>query len=65
MLKRINVVPGTNFFGLFQKVMKQIQFPKSEMKVKVNSTGELFQFNIQYQDDDPNFMGVDVYQIIE
>lgn len=71
MWEKINVCTDSNFFNVFQKIIKQITNQK-EITVKIpnqiksNKRKELYEdiykFVIEYQDDNADISGIEVYK---
>jgi ABC-type antimicrobial peptide transport system permease subunit len=73
--EQIIVVPGTRFFTIFQKVIKQLKDGQTDITIKVpdqersnkynEPIEEVYKFVIQYQDDDINISGIDVFKLFK
>jgi len=59
-MKRIYVNPNSGFFGVFQKVIKQVKYPIETITIIANQ--EKYKFIFQWQDE--NICGVDVFKVI-
>jgi hypothetical protein len=57
--REIFVHPGTPFFGIFQKVMKQVTHPKEFVSIRV-ADKENFKFVFDWQDE--NTVGISVFK---
>ena len=57
--REIFVSPGTPFFGIFQKVMKQVTHPKEFVSIRV-ADKENFKFVFDWQDE--NTVGISVFK---
>lgn len=73
--EQINVVPGTRFFNIFQKAIKQLKDGQTDITIKVpdqersnqikEPVEDIYKFVIQYQEDDINISGIDVFKLFK
>lgn len=63
-LKRIYFSFDSKFFNIFKRAIKDINYPDTKRVIKMN-TGEIYQFDIQYDEENHDNSGIDVHQIIE
>lgn len=68
-LKQISIVPETNIFKLFQKIIKipDFQYVQDvnviEKEVKVNSLNSMYRVKVEWQDPDQS--SYEIWKVIE
>ena len=68
-LKQINIIPETNIFKLFQKIIKLPDFQYTqdinviEKDVKVNSLNSIYRIKVEWQDE--NQSSYEMWEVIE
>jgi hypothetical protein len=73
--KKYNVDPYNPFYDILLQVIKQVQPNQDKIQIRAvnrarseklkQEMAEQFRFYFDWQDDDPNICGVEVYRMVE
>lgn len=58
--KRRAIEKGNKFFPIFQRVIKSVEYPKEQIKIKYNN--QLYKFVFEWQNKD--ICGIEVFERI-